>query len=99
MPDNHFVTSAQPAPESFDASRGERRSVPTGLPIVSTERLTFAERDALHELRRRFALAAETIADCIEAGRVDRAIDGLQHVAGDTDGLALASAARLGSGR
>ena len=72
---------------------------PAGLPILSTERLTAAERDALRELRRRYALAAETIADCLEAGRVDRALDGLGFVAGDTDGLALRVAAKLGANR
>ena len=97
MPD-----ASTPAP-SEARSGPERRSGPiarpAGLPILSTERLTAAERDALRELRRRYALAAETIADCLEAGRVDRALDGLAFVAGDTDGLALRVAAKLGANR
>lgn len=77
----------------------ERRSPPAGLPIRCTEPLNATEREALRELRRRHQLAAATIDDVLEAGRVDRALDGLQHVAGDTDGLALALAAKLGANR
>ncbi len=77
----------------------ERRSPPAGLPLLSTTKLTAAERDGLRELRRRFQLAAATIDDALDCGRVDRALDGLQHVAGDTDGLALAAAAKLGRNR
>lgn len=87
-----------PDANNFDP---ERRSAPArmlaGLPILSTEKLTAAEREALRELRRRFELAVQTIADCLECGRVDRALDGLGFVALDTDGLALRVAAKLGT--
>jgi hypothetical protein len=79
----------------------ERRSAaaPAGLPILSTEKLTAAEREAMRELRRRYQLAVATIDDCLDAGRVDRALDGLQHVASETDGLALRVVAKLGANR
>ena len=89
MPD----ASTFPLPERRSAAR------PAGLPILSTERLTAAERDALRELRRRYQLAAATIEDCLEAGRVDRALDGLAHVVEETDGLALRVSAKLGANR
>lgn len=89
-----------PDASTFDP---ERRSAsirpPAGLPIFSTERLNAVERDALRELQRRYELAAQTIADCLECGRVDRALDGLGFVSLDTDGLALRVAAKLGANR
>lgn len=88
-------------PDASTFPVAERRSggAPAGLPILSTERLTAAERDALHELRRRYQMASETIADVLECGRVDRALDGLSHVIVETDGLPHRVAAKLGSNR
>lgn len=86
----------------------ERRSVPSppgpaprpsGLPIFSTEPLTAAERERLRTLRRHFLVVAELLADIIELGRVDQALNALQEVARHCDGKALALAATLGSGR
>lgn len=70
-----------------------------GLPIFSTEKLNAAEREALRELRRRYQLAVATIEDCLETGRVDRALDGLTQVAAETDGLALRVTVKLGANR
>jgi len=88
-----------PDASTFPVPERRSPSAPAGLPIVSTERLNHAEREALHELRRRYQLAAEAIADALECGRVDRALDGLQRVIVETDGLPHRVAARLGSGR
>lgn len=84
-----------------DADPAERRSAvrPSGLPIFSTERLTEAERQKLLDLQRRYRGAADLIEDCLDCGRVDRALDALQHVIAETDGLPHRVAARLGSGR
>lgn len=56
----------------------ERRSPTTGLPILSTEPLTAAERDMLRRLDRALRLAADRVAEAIERGRVEHGLEALQ---------------------
>lgn len=90
MPDN--VTPHSPT---------ERRSAdrPRGLPILSTAVLTKAERQKLLDLQRRYRGAVALLEDCLECGRVDRALDGLQFLTRDVDGEPAAIALTLGSNR
>jgi hypothetical protein len=72
---------------------------PTGLPILSTESLTAAERKALRDLRQRFVMASLQIADALDIGTVANGIATLQAIAEQSDGIALRTAAKLGGGR
>lgn len=84
-----------------DADPAERRSAvrPSGLPIFSTESLTEAERQKLLDLQRRYRGAADLIEDCLDCGRVDRALDALQFLERDVGTLPTEIALRLGSNR
>ena len=68
------------------------------FPTAATP-LTTVERGALHELRRRFEIAAVHLADALAVNQLGFAYDCLQRVIVDTDGLALAAATRLGARR
>lgn len=57
------------------------RSACTGLPILSTEPLTAAERQQLDRLARLLRTGAELIDAAIAVGRVDQALEALQQVA------------------
>ncbi len=72
---------------------------PAGLPILSTAQLTTAEREKLIDLQRRYRGAIQTIEDCLECGRVDRALDGLQILERDIGTLPVEIARSLGSNR
>ena len=78
-----------------DRALGERRSAErsalTGLPIVSTQPLSPAERDALRQLGRALRLAADRVDDAVAAGRVAHGLEACA-LAGDV-GL---TARRLG---
>jgi hypothetical protein len=73
---------------------------PNGVRVApdARRRLTPLEREALRELRRRFAAAAEDIASALATDSLDRAFDTLGAVESTTGGLAIACAARLGRG-
>jgi hypothetical protein len=84
-------------PDSFTLPLPERRS---GLAAGPDRPLTFIERDALRELRRRFQNAESTIALCLEPGTtLDAALQALGKVEHDTGGLVLAVASKLGGDR
>ena len=79
----------------------ERRSVtrPSGLPILSTEQLTEAERQQLLDLQWRCRSAALQIELCLRIGRVDAALDALQFLSSDVGARSTEIALRLGSNR
>jgi hypothetical protein len=80
----------------------ERRSVPTafsrGLPILSTEQLTFAEREGLRHLARALRVAADMADDAIAVGRVDHALQAGQ-TAVEIAQAAATLTAQLGANR
>ena len=105
MPDTHASTSHQP---STLPANGERRwpdaprsgrARPTGLPILSTEPLTEAERQKLLDLQWRCRSAALEIELCLGIGRVDAALDTLQSLSSDVGIRSTEIAAALGSNR
>lgn len=80
----------------------ERRSPATGLPILSTEPLTAAEREEVRAVIRRYDAAAHELAFLLGFGqpaRVDQTLDALQRAAASTDGSALKAALALGRNR
>jgi hypothetical protein len=80
----------------------ERRSAPTtfsrGLPILSTERLTFAEREALRALARALRVAADLADAALAVDRVDHALQAGQ-TASEIAQAAATLTAWLGSNR
>lgn len=68
-----------------DRLAGERRSpkplhsgAPTGLPILSTEPLNAAEREAIRSQLRALAVATGQLEAALEADKVAHALDALQ---------------------
>lgn len=101
MPDTrltHLPDPPPPARTAFGAAAGGPAR-PSGLPIFATERLSYAERDALHALRRRYEIAAAHCVDAIESGTVAGALEVLRETAAFVDGQAAIVAGRLGSRR
>jgi hypothetical protein len=71
---------------------------PTGLPILSTEPLTHAERDVVRQAVRALRLVAERLDEALAVGRVDCALEATQF--GVTVGESLQRlSAQLGSNR
>lgn len=77
---------------------GEAKSALTGLPVLSTEPLTTAEREALRHLVRALRLGAERVEEAIGRGRVEHGLEALQTVAAVT-AVAGEIAVALGSRR
>lgn len=79
-----------------NAVRPARR--PAGLPILSTEPLTYAEKEALRQAVRTLRLVADRLDQALAVGRVDRALEAAQF--GVRAGESLQRlAAQLGSNR
>lgn len=80
---------------------GWRRAVPTsagGLPIVSTEPLTAAERESLHQLGRALRLAADRVDEAVATNRVAHGLEACA-LAGDAGLTARRVGVTLGSRR
>lgn len=76
----------------------ERRSALSGLPILSTEPLNQAEREALRQLARALRLGGDRVDEALDRGRVEHGLEALQLV--DTVRLAARKVADLlGRGR
>lgn len=107
MPDTIQNASTSHQPSTLPAN-GERRSPdaprpgcarPTGLPILSTEPLTTAERKKLLDLTWTYRCAALQIEMCLRIGRVDVALETLQSLERDIGTLPAEIARTLGSNR
>lgn len=98
--DGTVIPLPAPGPTSGPTQDGERRSParPAGLPILSTEPLTAAEREALREAARIIRLIAQALDEALEANRVDRALWAVTHGA-DAGQVLVDLAARFGSNR
>lgn len=79
-----------------NAVRPARR--PAGLPILSTEPLTHAERDAVRQAVRALRLVSERLDEALAYGRVDRALEATQLGVAASESLGRL-AAQLGSNR
>ncbi len=92
MPDS---LPPNPMRDRSDIAR-ERRSPARGLPLLSTEPLTQAERDALRKSARAHRLLADRLDEVVALGRVDRALEAmaLAVTVGEVD---AGVAARLGT--
>lgn len=94
MPD--FNLSPQEA-HRLAGHNGERRSPSTGLPILSTEPLTSAERQQLERLARLMRTGAELIETAVVVGRVDIALEALHRL--DVTDLVAQVTVQLGRNR
>ena len=99
MPDSLPVHRLSPVEAARHVGHNfDRRSPRTGLPILSTEKLSQAERELLRQLARAIRLGADRVDEALDRGRVEHGLEALLFVETIHE-LAAKAAVELGRSR